>query len=88
MKLESSVYVPLGVIKPFLSKMNEIDLMEYSVGIDEGDEDEDHTEFLLIDLEYPDLDCQKDIRWKEMSYNRLKDTSTTWVYDFYSNGEW
>ena len=52
------------------------------------DEDlEDDPEF-SNEIEYHPLEYVGEIHWNEMSFHKYTETSTTWHYDFYSQGNW
>ena len=78
LRLEQNVIVPLGTIKKFMVQCDEQDLSE---------DDPDNAE-LELEIQYPSLAYDGDFYWNEMSYHRLLDTSLTWNYNIYSDGDW
>jgi hypothetical protein len=85
LKIEESVIVPLGVIKKFMSQCDELDFSDDDP--DNSEFDPDNSEF-NHEIKYPPVNYNGDFYWNEMSYRRLTDTTLTWSYDFYSNGDW
>ena len=75
--------LPQSCVCKFMAKWDGI--------MDEQDEDE-----FALEIHYPPIKYSREgiikpigeIYWEEMSYRKYGDTSLTWNYNFYADGNW